>query len=419
MLRRLLLPLLLLGLVPLSACKGARAANSCEANVDCAAPGTRCNLETKQCVCSTDEACKEGDFCNSAGVCQTRAGCTQNSDCGAGTYCDVDSGKCLQGPALSLGSACGLADHCPYNTLCTAGTCQAGCFDDGDCVLGQVCSNGVCATGEGICSDDTFCDFKERCTQNQCKSDRRGPYCRGCSPPTMLNPTPCDEPRNFCLVNSLESGGFTEFCGVDCSLGQPCPNGYSCHGVLILTQDVCHNTAECRCAAGQIHVATSSCTVAAPCDPRNPDGTPNAAALGCNYPGQAQCNHGTEGGPNTCFVAKGQTNGSCTCTTNEECADGQACVAGLCCGGTVRNDRECVGGENRVSGFCSCATDDDCPRDNCDSGRGVCLLSGKPCTPGNDDCGAIPCADGACLIGQNCAPIQGLACSLVGGSGGM
>ena len=37
----------------------------------------------------------------------------------------------------------------------------------------------------------------------------------------------------------------------------------------------------------------------------------------------------------------------------------------------------------------------------------------------NDDCGAIPCADGACLIGQNCAPIQGLACSLVGGSGGM
>ena len=87
MLRRLLLPALLLGLASLSACKGARAANSCEVNFDCAVPGTRCNLETKQCVCSTDEACKEGDFCNSAGVCQTRAGCTQNSDCGAGTYC--------------------------------------------------------------------------------------------------------------------------------------------------------------------------------------------------------------------------------------------------------------------------------------------------------------------------------------------
>lgn len=401
------------------ACKSSKPANSCTSNVECPLAGTRCNLETGQCVCSTDEACAEGQFCNSAGVCQTRAGCQINTDCGANSYCDIDSGKCLPGPALGLGSACGLADHCPYGTLCTEGTCQVGCFDDGDCQLGQICSGGVCATGDNICSNDAFCDFKERCQQNQCKVDRRGPYCRGCSQPTQLNPTPCDEARNFCLINSQESGGFAQFCGVDCSLGQPCPNGYDCNGIIILTQDVCHSTAECRCQAGQIHVATSSCTIPTPCDPRNPDGSPNTTAAGCTLSGEAQCNHGTEGGPNDCFVARGLTTGSCSCTTNDECAAGQACVAGLCCGGMVRDNRDCVGGENRVSGFCTCATDDDCPRDNCDSGRGVCLISGKPCVPGNDDCGAIPCVEGGCLIGQNCAPVQGLACSIVGGSGGM
>src|SRR5262245_33433841 len=82
----------------------------CESNLDCRAPGTRCDLVAKHCVCATDAACPDGQFCNHGGVCQVIAGCQSNSDCAGKeqTYCDVSSGRCLKAPAAMLGSECGL-----------------------------------------------------------------------------------------------------------------------------------------------------------------------------------------------------------------------------------------------------------------------------------------------------------------------
>lgn len=400
--------------------KDAKTDNSCESNLDCFAPGTRCDLEVRQCVCATDEACADGFFCNRAGLCQAIAGCLSNIDCPReGTYCDAATGQCLPGPSLQLGSTCGLASHCPFGTICTDGSCVAGCFDDGDCPLGQVCLDGSCAGGDGVCADDSFCGYGERCIDSTspatCRVDRRGPYCQGCSFRTVMNPEPCDHPRNFCLINSLEASGFRSFCGVDCSLGQECPNGYDCHGVVILTEDVCTFNAQCRCDPRTIRFATATCTVAAACDPRNPDGTPDTNASACVFAGQRHCNGGVEGGPASCIVGKDQRFGNCTCATNDECGEGGICVDGVCCSGEIREDRDCAVGENRVSGFCTCATDDDCPRDACDGSRGACAITGQPCTPGADDCGPIPCVDGGCVIGANCAPLQGLSCSVVTG----
>src|SRR5262245_12682396 len=105
----------------LAACKNNSNPLACEADSDCSLPGTRCNTETSLCVCTTDDACEDGFFCNTAGVCQERSGCTTNPDCAAGTYCDISSGQCLQGPPSGLGGACGLASHCPYGTICTNG----------------------------------------------------------------------------------------------------------------------------------------------------------------------------------------------------------------------------------------------------------------------------------------------------------
>lgn len=399
-----------------SCAKGTGSAeNVCETDLDCLAPGTGCDLEAKQCVCRVDEACAEGSFCNKAGVCQALAGCGSNLDCASqrGTYCDLQSGNCLQGPELQLGSLCGLASHCPYGTLCVSGKCETGCADDGDCALGSVCSDGVCGTGENICSNDLFCDYGERCVGLECKKER-GPFCRGCTQRTLTNPEPCDESRNFCLLNNLESGGFSQICGVDCSLGQPCPNGYDCHGVTILTRDPCQTTAECRCNPSNIRPASAICGSATPCTPRLPTGELDPDGTTCSDPGHPDCNGGVRGGDSICIIAKTSTTGICTCTGNEDCAGGGVCVAGLCCTGTVRDDRECAVGENRVAGFCTCATDDDCPRDACDGSRRACAITGNPCAPGGNDCGAIPCIDGACFIGNNCAPIQGLSCSVVG-----
>lgn len=399
----------------LAACSGEqRPVGFCENDGECPGAGTRCNLETKLCICTSDEACKDGQFCNGAGICQDLAGCLTSFECADNTFCDAVSGQCLAGPPLQLMSPCGIATHCPYGTVCKEAKCEVGCFDDGDCVLGQLCLDGFCATGEGICATDSFCDYRERCVGQQCRRDFRGPYCRGCSQPSAVNPFPCDEPKNFCLVNSSETGGHPFFCGVDCSLGQPCPNGYGCHGILILTENPCTFEAQCKCDPAQIRLATRTCTITAACDPRRPDGMPDPNATHCVLEGYADCNPGGTGDA-ACLVGRGLTSGSCTCDTDDDCADGGKCVGGACCTGPINDVRQCFVGEGRVSGFCSCATDDDCPRDSCNTAVGSCELTGRPCTPGGNECGPVPCVEGACLIGQNCAPDEGLSCSIVGG----
>lgn len=386
--------------------------DSCRDARDCRA-GEVCDVALGRCLCTLDEACEDGEFCNRAGNCQARAGCVDNSGCTqANTFCDILSGECLLGPAEVLDASCGLVSHCPIGSICTTGQCVAGCHDDGDCALGLLCIEGQCTGGEGLCRTDDFCEYQERCVGSQCARER-GPYCRGCSPlATPNNPDPCDHPRNFCLVNSAEAGGSPYFCGVDCSLGQPCPNGYGCNGVLILTDGRCRSNVQCRCQPGTDYLATltSSCSLPAPCDPVQPNGQPDPDAVFCLDDGHAAC-PGSEEVPGFCLVRRGARSGNCGCATDAECGEGGTCVSGVCCSGRVRTDRSCFANEGAVSGFCSCGTDDDCPTDICDGASSTCALTGLPCTPGNNDCGPLACIDGACLIGQNCAPSEGLACS--------
>ena len=337
-----------------SGCSGAGGdLNSCTTDEQCAAPGTRCDVEVQRCVCESDDACADGEFCNRAGVCQTRAGCNRNSDCVsvADTYCDLSSGQCLAGPPET--GQCSIAGQCPLDSICTDGVCVPGCFTDGDCTLGGVCAQGQCTRTPGVCTSDAFCAFGERCVGNLCRKDRRGPYCRGCTQPTGVNPTPCDDPKNLCLVNNFENGGFQQICGVDCSLGQPCPNGYQCGFVVVLTRQSCRSSAACQC-----------------------DGNLGAS-----------------------------------CRVDADCPGGQACTAGLCCDRVGDRSRQCRLGENQTSGFCTCSTDEDCPRETCDPSRRVCTITGNPCTPGGGECSTVACVEGGCRIGQNCAPITGLNCS--------
>jgi hypothetical protein len=84
-------------------------------------------------------------------------------------------------------------------------------------------------------------------------------------------------------------------------------------------------------------------------------------------------------------------------------------VSGFC--GGMCSLRE---GDN--NGFCTCLVDNDCAQETCTQGE--CSISRRPCVT-EQDCHSIRCVDfngaGGCLIGQNCAPGDGLTCLQVGG----
>lgn len=408
-----------------AACSSGKGKNFCESNADCPV-GASCLLAEQRCICERNEACAEGEFCNSSGSCQALSGCQTNNDCDDDNYCDLATGRCICAVAVAedaacvagppqLGSVCGIDVHCGPGQICDDDRCVAGCRDGSDCGLGEICRAGEClaSSADGtmlVCDDESFCPYGALCSDDRCAEDNRGPYCRACSQRTVINPDPCDGAKNFCLIDS-SAPGASNICGVDCSGGEGCPSGYNCTGVVILSEEPCTANAQCQCRGSDVSFATATCTTAVACDPQLPGGGPDPSGS-CTEVGHPNCNPGVEDGLAACVRPAGATAGQCTCDRDSQCPDGARCVSGLCCaGGMVEEDRTCAVGEGNVSGFCLCATDDDCPANSCDPGRGVCSLTGEPCTPGGGECQAVPCVGGGCVIGRNCAPQAGLLCS--------
>jgi hypothetical protein len=365
----------------LVSCKDSKLTHGCREDKDCGAPASayRCETQTGQCYCRTDDACPARQYCNSSGFCQDRSGCTTDADCTAGNqFCDTGTGTCLdQGRCTS-------DLHCPLGQVCdlSRSSCVEGCHFNGDCPgsscrCGDVpcaCSGSTpdelakCAIGTcdpNFCSDNSFCRFGEQCgpppdagtpddagvVRNVCYSDfdpDHKPYCANCSFGGGLNT--CGTGANYCLIDTANPGNY--FCGVDCSQGQTCPRGYGCQDVIVV-------------------YTQWQCTAANPACPAN-------ANLPCAS--DADCKHG-----GTCAKASGAATGYCV--------------------------GQCAIGEGDPTGFCTCQVDSDCAQESCSMGE--CTISRRKCV--NDtDCRSIRCVDfdgvGGCLIGQNCAPDNGLTC---------
>ncbi len=110
--------------------------------------GTRCFLETKEClVSSTDAACRSGESCDPLGRCVQ---CTTSEQCGPGLFCNVATGRCdsnvqcvddvNQCPTSSEVTCveCTLPETCDPRTR----RCQAPamvCDEDLDCPGDQFC----------------------------------------------------------------------------------------------------------------------------------------------------------------------------------------------------------------------------------------------------------------------------------------
>ena len=371
----LFLGLALLASLSLAGCRKERVAGSgCIEDKDCGLPASafRCETRTGQCYCRTDEACHPRELCNPSGFCQDRAGCETNADCDESQFCETQSGSCLPK------GRCSTDLHCPLGQVCDAdrATCVDGCHSNGDCPgsscrCGEVpcactgttpadvaqCTVGVC--DPHFCADQNFCKFGELCglppdagaTRNECYSDfddDRRPYCANCNYGAGTNI--CGRGANYCLIDTTHPGNY--YCGTDCSQGQSCPRGYGCQDVIVVfTQWACSRS-------------NPSC----PSNPQMP------------------------------------------CVEDKDCRRGGTCAklpgsnAGLCAG-------VCSISEGDNDGFCSCLQDTDCAPETCSGGE--CSISRRKCI-GDADCRSIRCVDfegaGGCLIGQNCAPADGLSC---------
>ena len=360
----------------LTACPKERLKGSgCSVDKDCGEPASafRCEPQTGACYCRTNDACTPREFCNTAGFCQDRAGCEKNADCLDGTlFCDTTTGSCL-----SKGR-CTEDLQCPFGQVCdgTRSTCVDGCRTNGDCAGASCrCGDAACAcagktpaevaqcpTGvcdSTFCADPSFCAFGEQCgvvpdagaPLPQCHSDfddLRRPYCANCTGGGGVQT--CGTGANYCLIDTAHPGNY--FCGVDCSEGQTCPRGYSCADVIVV-------------------FTQWQCTRANPACPSN-------AALPCAT--DADCKRG-----GTCGKAAGAATGFCS---------------GKC---------DVAEGDN--VGYCSCQVDADCAQETCSAGE--CSISRRKCVT-EQDCRPIHCVDfqgaGGCVIGQNCAPGNGLSC---------
>jgi hypothetical protein len=243
-----------------------------------------------QCLCSTDNACEAGEFCNVHGYCQPVDVCTGNDDCPTGQFCDIPSGECLCDHESQTG--CGeeeicntsgycqprpgcynnvdcehLVDHycdittrtcvpegtcnsdrqCPLGQVCRQHACVDGCNDNNDCPLSQCCNNFLCESCG--CQGDEFCDFMHFCVGGQCQNaySAQTPYCLPCDNVTEN----CGDPANRCLIYPYDppepfAQVSDEYCAVDCAANERCPNGFNCSSIIVIKQtDICRTSADC------------------------------------------------------------------------------------------------------------------------------------------------------------------------------
>jgi Cys-rich repeat protein len=230
--------------------------------------------------------------------------------------------------------------------------------------------------------------------------------------------------------------GFTTFqpsAGTVCSADSDCPSGQACvSGVC--TPQTASCTSDAQCAAGQACV-NGTCSVVG-CTPSGEvcDGIDNDCnglvddGLSCNDGGMSctadsQCAQGQACISGVCQADNdgGQPDGGLTCSTDSDCPGSQHCVSGQCIPGVVNPDAGIDGGQpdggnsdagitdgGITDGGVSCNTDADCgvgqvcisnicmspspPDGGIDAGSAPCITA--------NDCGAGEvCVNGACQGG--------------------
>ncbi len=380
-----------------------------------------------------DALCDNGLFCDGAETCDAV------NDCQAGTPpCDPATQTCDEA-----------GDSCE----------PIGCTQSSDCTDGLVCTDDVCDTGTGECSNPAVDpDDGVACTVDSCDEANgvvntpddaacdNGLFCDGAETCDAVNDCqagtpPCDPATQTCN----EAGGVCEPIG--CQSDAECNNGLFCDG----TETCDTGTGECLsgtpvdCSDG-VGCTVDSCNEGTGSCDNTPDNTVCDNGLFCD--GAETCdvvNDCQTGSPIDCSDGVSCTVDSCNEGTGscDNAPDDTVCDNGLFCDGAETCDpiNDCQAGTppcdpatqtcDEAGGTCEpvgCTMDADCDNglfcdgtETCDTGTGECL-PGTPvvcgdgvsctvdsCNEGTDSCDYVPddafCDDGLfCTGAEFCDP---------------
>lgn len=432
-----------------------------------------CGLDS---TCTTYETCKEGQLCND-GKCVA-------ATCGEGKV--VCANECVD-PKTNLvycgaNAACDQYETCPAETMCIDGVCKVpapDCPVPGDVFCGGLCinpktNNTFCGI-TAACMDYRTCKPGATCVDGKCTEPCAGKeiLCGGiCIDPKTNNAfcgisndcngfevcgngTQCVDGKcvdaNTCAGDEVLCGGMcidpktnNTFCGIDeqcgnyqtCATGEECVDGRCkatkecapgqilCGGVCIdpkTNNSFCGIDAQC---SGFATCSPSEACVDGKCKPFLPTANDCDAEAGEIKCGNVCINPKTD--PLYCGIAA-------DCTGYSRCADGAACVDGVCtakqtcleteklCGGICidpkTNDVFC-GMKDDCKTYTSCPAGASCVDGACATCQGDEVLCGGFCIDPDtnstfcgmsEDCSSYKtctqnesCVDGQCVANKTC-----------------
>ena len=359
---------------------------TCSSDAECGA-GFRCDRDSRQCVCTGDEACPSGKFCNAfTGLCvDSVPGCTSDAVCKQGEYCDRALRSCK--PVTAVCGKCRTDAECGQNSKCavnpafpTAGAyCSPTCGPGGDagtsaCPGGLLCNSvNLCVPAQGACGVTNSCvpDTLAVCSKGaDCAFDA-----------TQL----CDTVLGACVAKN-----------------HACPSGDACDPQQHVCVHSCAADADCKLIEGAVGYrcrnnacfALATCTADSDCSSANkqicapnPDGS-KSCKPGCVLPGDCPLGQGCNNDP---------SHPRCTpsCQQNSDCPLNAVCNAGAC--------KSAFGGCNQAcQATAACAVGAACSTNGCCAGgtyADFSSLCGKGCTVGAPGC--FPIYPLECLGGQN------------------
>ena len=372
----------------------------CRVDSDCG-EYMRCQLDEHgrgTCLCTGDQACPDGQFCNSSGSCQDVPGCLLDSDCG-----DPNLYFCRINPETDVGQCyCKADEACEKGEFCNPkGFCQpkASCTTNDDCPAGKLCdtSSGECLcdpdsqTGcrsDEVCNSSGYCQPRPGCYDNSDCEDTPGTFC-DLTTQTCIPEGTCTSDRQCPLGQVCRN----RTCVPGCNQSYDCPLDQCCVGNQCQPCD-CQNDEFCAfaeyCQNGGCQSAYSASTpFCKPCDSQSLDynqcGSPTNRCLIYPY-------------TNDAFAAQSSEYCAVDCEANERCPAGFVCsqLVVIKQSDQCRTDADCPSGvpcwksPEEDTGYCPCHPSmNPCPIDTCDTlgiagPRYTCVNTKKPCQTSAD-----------------------------------